>query len=116
MGRREVSADCRGPESIVLLDGEGSGGTNVFPGTKAWDIDPVTSGRRIAETRGVLLVETKKNLTAYRWRHIGREKRPALMATLLSVIVIDNYLYSQYICHADLKKKGRKAFPNSEKP
>jgi hypothetical protein len=35
LGGRGVSADCRGPESIVLLGGEGTGGSHVFAGAQA---------------------------------------------------------------------------------
>jgi len=38
VGRREVSANCRGPESIVLL-GREELGAYVFPGAQAGDID-----------------------------------------------------------------------------
>ena len=39
--RREVSSDCRGPESFVLLGVEGTGGSYVFAVAQAGDIDPV---------------------------------------------------------------------------
>ena len=38
---REVSEDCKGPESIVLPGGEGTGRIHVFPGGETGDIDPV---------------------------------------------------------------------------
>ena len=34
-------ADCRGPESIVLLGSEGTGGTHVFSGAQTGEIDSV---------------------------------------------------------------------------
>jgi len=41
MGRREVSAYCKDPESFVLLGCEGAGGAHVFAIPTAGDIDPV---------------------------------------------------------------------------
>jgi hypothetical protein len=39
MGRREVSAYCKGPKSPVLLGGEGAGGAHISVIPKAGDID-----------------------------------------------------------------------------
>ncbi len=41
MGGREVSADCRGAEFVVLLGSEEAGDTHVFSFAQAGDIDSV---------------------------------------------------------------------------
>jgi len=46
VGRREESADCGSPESLLPLGGEGAGRAHVFPRTKAGNIDPVGEWRR----------------------------------------------------------------------
>jgi len=49
MGQGQVSADCGGPESALLLGGKGTRNAHVFTFTKTGDINPI--GQRFSHPR-----------------------------------------------------------------